>query len=91
MFKLYYYLTYPITFLCLVGLFLYRKIITHFLGKSCRFFPTCSNYAWECFIQYGWLIGGFYTIKRLIKCQPNKPAGVDYVKLNLLGNYKWKC
>ena len=91
MFKVYYYLTYPITFLCLVLIFLYRSVIKHGLGRSCKFMPTCSKYAWDSIIEYGWLIGGFYTIIRLLKCRPNKPSGVDYVKLNLLGNYKWKC
>ena len=92
MFKLYYFLTYPITAVCLLFLMIYKKIITKAKGtKCCRFIPTCSQYAVDSIIEFGWLFGGILTIKRLIKCNPKSSANVDYPKLNLLGNYKWKC
>jgi len=92
MFKFYYYATYPITAICLFFLLIYRKILTRAKGaRCCKFIPSCSNYAWESIIEFGWLFGGILTLKRLLRCRPNNPAGVDYPKLNLLGNYKWKC
>lgn len=91
MFKVYYYVTYPITLLCLCLIWVYRKFLTHGLGKNCNYIPTCSKYAWDSFIEFGFLFGGILTVKRLLRCNYKHKAGVDYPKLNLLGNYKWKC
>ena len=91
MFRVYYILTYPLTLVCLFLLLIYRKIIRYGLGKNCHFIPTCSKYAWDSIVEFGWLFGGILTLKRLLKCRPSHKAGVDYPKLNLLGNYKCKC
>lgn len=91
MFKLYYFLTYPLTLICLFLLLIYRKLLRYTKGNSCHFLPTCSKYAWDSILEFGAIIGGILTFKRLIKCRPNGCAGVDFPKLNLLGNYKWKC
>ena len=91
MFKVYYILTYPITFvfLCLIGI--YRHVLTHATGKNCNYIPTCSKYAYDSIKEFGCLFGGILTFKRIIRCTPKHQAGIDYPKLNLLGNYKWKC
>ena len=91
MFKIYYILTYPLTLICLFFLLIYRKLLTHGKAKCCNFLPTCSAYAWEVISEYGAIGGGILTIKRLLRCNPNHKGGVDFPKLNLLGNYKWKC
>lgn len=91
MFKIYYVLTYPLTLICLFFLLVYRKVLTHAKAKSCHFVPTCSQYAWESILQFGCIFGVILTIKRLLRCRPNCQGGVDFPKLNLLGNYKWKC
>lgn len=91
MFKIYYILTYPVTFMFLVLIFIYRKVITKGKQKCCNFLPTCSKYAWDSIKEFGCLFGLLLTIKRLLKCRPNGTAGFDHPKLNLLGNYKWKC
>ena len=91
MFKAYYILTFPITLLCLGLIGLYRLVLTKGKQKSCHFIPTCSKYAFDSIKEFGFLFGGILAFKRLIKCRPNHKAGFDYPKLNLLGNYKWKC
>lgn len=91
MFKTYYVITYPLTLICLALLFIYRKVLTHAKAKSCHFMPTCSKYAWDSILEFGAIVGGIYTIKRLFKCRPSCQGGLDFPKLNLLGNYKWKC
>ncbi len=92
MFKFYYILTYPLTLICLGLLAIYRGILTHIKGgKSCNFIPTCSKYAWDSIREFGAIIGGVYTLIRLTKCRPNHTGGIDLPKLNLSGNYKWKC
>ncbi|MBC8230134.1 membrane protein insertion efficiency factor YidD [bacterium] len=58
----------------------YRKFISPFFPPSCRFYPTCSQYALDALKIYGFLKGGWLTIKRLAKCQPFCPGGYDPVK-----------
>ena len=59
---------------------LYRKFISPILGPSkCRFYPTCSAYAYEAISKYGAIKGGFLTVKRILKCHPFNPGGYDPV------------
>ena len=60
---------------------LYQIYISPFLQPSCRFIPTCSNYAIETIKKDGLIVGVFNTIKRLMSCNPlNKNFGHDPVK-----------
>ena len=90
-FKIYYFLTYPLTLLCLLLIFIYRKVLTHGKAKCCHFLPTCSKYAFDSIKEFGAIYGSFLSFKRLIKCNEKSKGGADLPKLNLLGNYKWKC
>ncbi len=92
MFKIYYILTYPLTFVCLILIWLYRKFIRYALDSSkCPFQPTCSKYAYDSIREFGWLFGGILAVKRIVRCNPKNTGGYDLTKLNLSGNYKWKC
>ncbi|ASB87798.1 membrane protein insertion efficiency factor YidD [Bacillus sonorensis] len=57
----------------------YQKWISPVLPPSCRFYPTCSNYGLEAIEKHGALKGGWLTIKRILKCHPFHPGGVDPV------------
>lgn len=57
---------------------LYQKIPGKF-HDSCRFVPTCSNYAIEAYQKYGFFIGTYLTIKRILKCNPWGGYGYDPV------------
>ena len=48
----------------------YRKFISPMTPPSCRFIPTCSQYALEALEKYGALKGTWLTIKRLSRCHP---------------------
>lgn len=48
----------------------YRKCISPCTPPSCRFRPTCSQYAYEAIEKYGALKGGWLAIKRLSRCHP---------------------
>ncbi|TYT75256.1 membrane protein insertion efficiency factor YidD [Desulfobotulus mexicanus] len=58
---------------------IYQLILSPLLGPSCRFYPTCSAYAYEAVQKYGVFRGGCMAIKRLLKCHPFHPGGVDPV------------
>lgn len=69
-----------ITQIFLLGLIKqYRFWVSPWFGNCCRFYPSCSGYAEEAIIKYGALKGIFLTFKRLIKCHPMHPGGVDRV------------
>lgn len=65
----------------LVLLFLrfYKRILSPMLPAACRFYPTCSVYAIEAVEKHGALRGGWLAIKRIGKCHPFHPGGVDLV------------
>ena len=55
----------------------YRHMISPFRPASCRFTPTCSQYAVDALSEYGLLRGGWMTVARLARCGPWHPGGWD--------------
>lgn len=58
---------------------LYRYLISPLLGDCCRFYPSCSHYGEEAIARHGLLKGSWLTLKRLCKCHPFHPGGIDWV------------
>ena len=48
----------------------YQRSISPYTPASCRFTPTCSQYALEAITKYGALKGGWLALKRLLRCHP---------------------
>jgi len=65
------------TFILLIRL--YQICLSPFLGKNCRFLPTCSQYAIDAINEHGILKGTYLAMKRLLKCHPFCKGGVDEV------------
>jgi uncharacterized protein len=63
----------------LAGIRLYQWTLSPYLGRQCRFYPTCSHYALEAIEQHGLLRGGALSIRRLSRCHPFHAGGVDLV------------
>lgn len=57
----------------------YRYVISPLKPPSCRFLPTCSEYALESFRRFGFLRGSYLTARRVARCHPFHPGGVDIV------------
>ncbi|MFH1423418.1 MAG: membrane protein insertion efficiency factor YidD [Candidatus Nealsonbacteria bacterium] len=55
----------------------YQVLISPLLGKHCRFYPTCSAYTLSAVQKYGWGLGSVKSTRRLLKCHPWNPGGVD--------------
>lgn len=57
----------------------YRYLISPMLGPRCRFQPSCSSYAIEAIERHGVIRGGYLSARRLLRCHPWHPGGVDPV------------
>ncbi|MEE8480841.1 MAG: membrane protein insertion efficiency factor YidD [Desulfobacterales bacterium] len=57
----------------------YQYVLSPILGPSCRFYPTCSDYAYQSVTRYGLIKGVFIAFKRIVRCHPFSPGGVDPV------------
>ena len=57
----------------------YRRQISPSTPPSCRFIPTCSEYALQAVEKYGALKGGWLALRRILKCHPLHKGGYDPV------------
>ncbi|MCE5196144.1 MAG: membrane protein insertion efficiency factor YidD [Negativicutes bacterium] len=64
--------------ICLLLISFYRRFLSPLKGRStCRFQPTCSQYAYEAISRYGVVKGGLLAGKRILKCGPWHAGGYD--------------
>ncbi|KND55947.1 Protein YidD [Candidatus Paraburkholderia kirkii] len=57
----------------------YKVALSPLLGKRCRFYPSCSDYAREAIQYHGAAHGTYLAVKRLCRCHPFSAGGVDLV------------
>ncbi len=63
----------------LILLKFYKSAISPLLGNHCRFHPSCSTFTYEAVEKYGPAKGIYLGTRRLLKCHPFHPGGVDPV------------
>jgi len=66
-------------FLLLALIRLYQLTLSSFMGRTCRFLPTCSEYATEAIQKHGAWCGGLLAIRRIGRCHPWGGEGFDPV------------
>jgi len=59
---------------------IYKRFISPILPDSCRFYPSCSQYAIDAVQRHGAVKGGMMTAYRIIRCNPFNKGGYDPVK-----------
>ena len=59
---------------------IYKYLISPFIGPSCRYLPTCSDYSIEALKTYGFSKGLILSFKRIMSCHPWGNSGFDPVK-----------
>ena len=55
----------------------YQQAVSPLMGPSCRFTPTCSEFALDAIDRYGALSGGWLAFKRILRCHPFGGQGYD--------------
>lgn len=59
---------------------LYQLILSPYLGQNCRFYPSCSAYAYQAIELYGVGRGTLLAVRRLCRCHPFSRGGVDLIQ-----------
>ena len=72
-------LSQSIVWLLLLPIRFYQLVISPLLGPSCRFTPTCSEYARQALIKHGPIKGLYLAIWRIFRCNPWGGSGYDPV------------
>ena len=68
-----------LTWLLLLPILFYQKCITPFTPPSCRFTPTCSEYARQAILKHGPFKGMLLAVSRILRCNPWGGSGYDPV------------
>jgi len=58
-------------------IWLYQWTLGPLIGNRCRFYPSCSNYSKEALQKHGVMKGLWLTVRRLCRCHPWHPGGID--------------
>jgi putative membrane protein insertion efficiency factor len=56
---------------------LYQITLSPWVGRQCRYYPTCSNYMIEAVRKYGFVRGGWRGVCRIARCHPLHAGGYD--------------
>jgi putative membrane protein insertion efficiency factor len=58
---------------------LYQRLVSPLFPSSCRFVPTCSQYAKQAILTHGLARGSYLAARRILRCHPFNPGGYDPV------------
>lgn len=79
----------PHVFLARVLVRAYRLTFSAFMGRTCRYFPTCSEYTEEAIARFGLWAGFWIGLARILRCHPWGPNGLDPVPTELPTDSRW--
>ncbi|MGE5472762.1 MAG: membrane protein insertion efficiency factor YidD [Ignavibacteriales bacterium] len=66
--------------LAIIAIKFYKRFLSPLKGQTCRFYPTCSQYAIDALRKYGFIKGTLLFMKRIARCHPFNPGGYDPLK-----------
>ena len=76
----------PVRFVLLTLVRLYRLTLGQVIGGGCRFYPSCSAYAEQAIGELGAVRGTALTMWRILRCSPLSGGGIDYPPRRLYDN-----
>lgn len=65
--------------ICLFLIIFYKRCISPHKMPCCRFYPSCSSYAYEAYSKYGFFKASYLSLRRILKCHPFHKGGYDPV------------
>ncbi len=68
-----------LAFVLLIPIFFYRRCISPMFPPTCRFTPTCSQYAIDAIRKHGPFYGTYLAVRRILRCHPWGGSGYDPV------------
>jgi len=69
----------PLAFAISLPIHAYRLLLSPWVGKNCRYDPTCSAYALQALQRHGAIKGSWLSLHRIMKCHPWGGSGTDEV------------
>ena len=72
-----FYLKNIVKYVAILLIRFYQLCISPLLPKSCRYQPTCSNYAIQALSKYGIIYGSYLALRRILRCHPFGSSGYD--------------
>ncbi|XXK31729.1 membrane protein insertion efficiency factor YidD [Rhodobacteraceae bacterium nBUS_24] len=69
----------PLAFAISLPIYAYRLLLSPWVGKNCRYDPTCSAYALQALQRHGAIKGSWLSLRRIMKCHPWGGSGADEV------------
>jgi uncharacterized protein len=69
-----------VKYVAIAGVYAYRYTLGAFFPATCKYHPSCSQYALDAFRRYGVARGAVLTVWRLLRCNPWSHGGVDRVE-----------
>ena len=82
-------ITFPIKALLLLLIYFYKYCVSPLIPRTCRYVPSCSNYAIGAIVEFGAIKGTVLAIKRVLRCNPRHECGFDPVPSNIKGDIRW--
>ncbi|MDD4290666.1 MAG: membrane protein insertion efficiency factor YidD [Clostridia bacterium] len=67
----------------------YKRCISPWKPRSCKYYPSCSVYAMEVYRSFGFIKGSYLTARRLLSCNPWAKGGFDAPPHNIKGDLRW--
>jgi len=66
-------------YIALVIIRFYQYAVSPHFPPACRFYPTCSKYAYQAVDRFGFLRGSWLALRRILRCHPFSRGGYDPV------------
>ena len=79
----------PVARAAMVLIRVYQLTFSAFLGRSCRYAPTCSSYTSEAIARFGLWAGGWVGLARILRCRPGGGSGFDPIPERLPEDARW--